>query len=46
MPTYFKTACIETPYDYDILDLGLSKDQKGHARELHDKSIFINTLTG
>jgi membrane dipeptidase len=46
MPEYFKTDCIETLGKYEILDLGLSKDQKDHARELHDKAIFINTLTG
>ena len=46
MPEYYKTDCIETPKEYEILDLGLSKDQKDQAFQLHNKAIFVNTLTG
>jgi len=46
MPEYYKTDCIETPKEYDIIDLGLNANQKEKARELHEEAIFINTLTG
>jgi membrane dipeptidase len=46
MPKYFKTECIDTLDEYEILDLGLTKEQKEKAHELHKKAIFINTLIG
>ncbi|MFP3950580.1 MAG: dipeptidase [Candidatus Bathyarchaeia archaeon] len=46
MPKYYKTDCIETPDEYQVVDLELTADQKERAREIHEDAISINTLTG
>lgn len=46
MVEYYKTGCIETPLEYEVVDLGLSGDQEEEARALHKRAVFINTLTG